>query len=255
MRRAILAAALVTATYFLTFVPFASAEGGTTIASAPTVAYGQQEFGNTANGGHIETTCHGAGPLYYLFWDLPVTIDDSVTIDWEAAQPRTELELYPIGTTDFNFGSGSNGFQTQTPAGNGKNELSYVASEGSGTVILAFRNCYYEPGAFSFTAYVTHALTLAVPHRTLHGRGTIAVAVHNPEGGAVNDPSVHVEVQIRTGRGRWRHIGDASVSNSAAVVHYRIPPVLRHQDVVLRAVAFGSDYKRATSAIVRTRTR
>ncbi|HTA35207.1 MAG TPA: hypothetical protein VK761_00725 [Solirubrobacteraceae bacterium] len=245
---------LAAAIYVLASVAEASAEGGKTIASAPTVVFGQQEFGNTANGGHIETTCRGAGPLYYLFWDLPVTIDDSVTIDWEAMQ-KTELELYPIGTSDFNFGSGSSGFQTQTPAGNGKNEFNYFASEKSGTVILAFRNCYYEPGAFSFTAYVTHALSLGVPHVTaLHRTGTLAIAVHNPEGGPINDPWVRVEVQIKS-RGGWRRIGTGAVSNSLASVRYSIPSSLARQRVALRALASGSGYKPASSPSVTTRTR
>jgi hypothetical protein len=252
MRRVIIAS-LIVATYVLIYADAASAEGGKTIASAPTVTFGQQEFGNTANGGHIETTCHGAGPLYYLFWDLPVTIDDSVTIDWEAMQ-KTELELYPIGTTDFNFGSGSSGFQTQTPAGNGKNEFKYVASEKSGTLILAFRNCYYEPGAFSFTVYVTHALSLSTPRvAILHSKGTLAIGVHNPEGGPINDPQVRVEVQIK-GRGGWHRVGTGSVSNSLAAVHYSIPFSLRHQRVILRALASGSGYKPASSPNTTTRT-
>ena len=58
----------------------AMAEGGTSIATAPVVTWGEQEFGNTAQGTHLFVP-HG----FDQFWGLNVVAGDKLTIDWEGA--------------------------------------------------------------------------------------------------------------------------------------------------------------------------
>jgi hypothetical protein len=65
----------------LVLVVPAFAAGGATIASAPTVAYGQQEFGNTATDSTVaQDLCHGSDQTSW--WLASVTAGDRLTIDF-----------------------------------------------------------------------------------------------------------------------------------------------------------------------------
>jgi hypothetical protein len=225
----------------------AHAEGGSSIASAPTIVPGQQEFGKLAS--------HDMGGCG-TWWLLPATSGDAIQLDWEVGDRWVVLSLYAPGTNDFNFP------QTRPLAngqvnGNGKAELTYTAQQ-TGNIPLFLRDpgCYGSgvPGPYSFTAYITHALNLALPNiRALRKTGTLTVAVHNPEGGPINDPAVHVELQI-TGRGGWQRIGVATVANSAATIAFKVPARLRRQHVTLRALAHGTGYAPASSRHLKVRT-
>lgn len=86
------------------------AEGGTSIAAAPAVTYGQQEFGNLSS--QVEEYCKH----YRSWWTLPVTAGDLVQIDWEAQGAEVDLNLFEAGTTDFNFPQTSTvAFSSVTP--------------------------------------------------------------------------------------------------------------------------------------------
>ena len=94
----------------ITIVPFivvSPAHGeGTSIATAQAVVFGQQEFGNTINGRLWENgNCdEGKRKENESYWTLSLVAGDELAIDWEAQQPQTKLELFPIGTTDFSLG-------------------------------------------------------------------------------------------------------------------------------------------------------
>lgn len=110
------------------------------------------------------------------------------------------------------------------------------------------------PGPYSFTAYVTHELNVALPRvRTLPKHGTLSIGVHNPEGAAISDQNVHVELQIK-GPGAWRTIGTAVVGNGVALVHFTVPGYERHRAVTLRALAHGPEYTAAASLLSKART-
>ena len=231
----------------LAVVVSAHAEGGSSIASAPTIALGQQEFGKLAS--------HDMGGCG-TWWLLPATSGDAIQLDWEVADHRVVLSLYAPGTNDFNYP------QTQPLAngqvnGNGKAELTYIAQQtGNMPLFLRDPGCSGSavPGPYSFTVYATHALNVALPNtRALHRTGTLTVAVHNPEGGPINDPGVQVELQI-AGRGGWQRIGGATVANSAATVAFKVPARLRRQHVTLRALAHGAGYAPASSRHLKVRT-
>ncbi|HEY4778860.1 MAG TPA: hypothetical protein VIH47_04630, partial [Solirubrobacterales bacterium] len=112
----------------------AFAEGGKTIAASTPVSLGQQEFGNTAEGQDLE----GQACRYRSYWNVTATAGDLLTIDWEGT-PGTELNLMPVGTTDFTL------FQTepvvhQEESSNHKNQATYTAPV-SGSMPLYFRSC------------------------------------------------------------------------------------------------------------------
>ncbi len=229
---------VVSASLVLAAAPSAFAEGSETIAGAPTVAFGQQEFG------FIGLSC---GQV----WLLPVVSGDKLVVDWEAAtDPYMELHLHSVGSNDFNASNEGHIVATAGLNPNKKAEFTYVAPQ-TGTMPLGFLDsgCSHKvpPGAYSFTATVTHLLSVGLPHLSiLHTQGSITVAIHNPEGGAINDPALKVTLQIK-GQGSWRTIGIAADGNSAAMIHYKIPRKLHGRRLTLRALAQGPEYASAAS--------
>lgn len=167
----------------------ALAEGGKSIATAPSVVYGQQQFGNTATGQYLENSCGFLIGGYRSYWGLSVLAGDLLTINWEGT-PGTRLELMPVGTTDYTL------FQTdpalyQDLSSNGKNQAQYTAPV-SGTMLLYFRVCKYyeeEPGPYSFVAAVQHALSAALnlitniyTTSTIGGTASLADGTPAPDG-------------------------------------------------------------------------
>ncbi len=64
--------------------PTALADGGPKIAGAPTIPFGEPQFGNTLNGGR---SLDGA---YNSYWSLPVIAGDQITIEWRGpVEPNT----------------------------------------------------------------------------------------------------------------------------------------------------------------------
>jgi hypothetical protein len=227
----------------------ARAEGGTGVASAPTVAYGQQEFGNLST---PDAHC-----VYASWWQLPVVTGDAIQIDWEVHDEGIHLHVWAPGTTEFNFETRES--LKLVPNSNLKTESTFTATQ-TGDMPIRFavgaERCpsVNVPGPYSFTAYVTHALSLTLPNVvSLRSRGTLAVAVHDPAGGPINDPAVQVQLQIK-GRGSWQTIGHAAVANSEAAVPFKLPRRLRHQRVTLRALAAGAGYAPASTAHLKVRT-
>jgi hypothetical protein len=256
MRGRLAAVALATALGMFVAVGDAFAEGGKTIAGAPLVAFGQQEFGNTANGGEEEAPCVLGKKAYESWWSISVIAGDEVTIDWES--PRAdwnELKLYEVGATDYTFTQIRPAVSGHVNE-NGKAQVVFNAHR-SGAVPLAFAaypGCESEVGPYNFTATVLHAVVLFMPRRThLPPSGTVSVTVHNPEGGPINNPAVQVEVQLRI-HGSWHRIGTGSVVNSAASVKYSLPSRYQHQRAAIRAIARGNEYKTASSPAILLKT-
>jgi hypothetical protein len=141
----------------------ALADGGTSIGSAPTVTFGQQEFGSTATGGYLTFGC---GPGYRSFWNIPVIAGDEVVIDWESATSATEMVVAPVGTTDFNMDHSDN-LVEQSLSGNGKNAFEFSATR-TGTMPMWFRSCEDSgamPGAYTFTATDQHTIAISLSNR------------------------------------------------------------------------------------------
>lgn len=229
----------------------ADAEGGPSITTAPAVAPGQQEFGNMKTPLEPQSSC----AKYLSWWSLLVIGGDTVQIDWEAQASNADIAVFPAGTTDFNFPQMqalSSGYVNS----NHKSELTFQATQAASVPLQfsAVPSCGTGVGGpYSFTAYITHGLSVGLPHlSSLRAKGTLTVPVHSPEGGPINDP-VQVEVQIK-GRGAWQRLGVGTASNSAAVIPFKLSAQLRHQRVTLRALARGTGYTSASSSHVKVRT-
>jgi len=231
----------------------AGADGGPSIASAPTVTYGTQEFGNLNNGEAVQGSCENT--QYREFWLLPVTIGDRVTVNWEiegwmsdGSESVAGVFVLPVGTNDYNIDN-ANDITSQNPNSEGKNTSTFTATQ-TGNIVLDFKNstygCLNGPlFAYDFTAYVLHAMALGLPHvSSVREHQRIAVAVSSPGGGQVSGPAVQLQLAYR---GKWYVAGSATATNGVATVRLSYSRSLRGKRLRFRAVASGSSYMRATS--------
>lgn len=254
MRR-LLVAVLVVLVAGVTAVA-ALADGAKSIPGAPPIIFGQQHFGNVANGASASS---GPGYGYRSYWALNVRAGDRITIDWETQlvedRATTSLSVYPTGTNDFNI-ENAGPFEKQDPNSGGRNEMVFTAPR-SGIMPTVFSYESFDGGAgpYSFITYAQHAVRLALPRSLrLRRRGTLKVRARTPEGGVITDRALKVKVQLRL-RGRWRTVGTAPVANSTAPVRLRISRRLRGRKVRMRAQAGGSGWVTRTtgSRVVRIR--
>ena len=228
----------------------ALASGGASIASAPTVVYGQQEFGNLASD-NGEAPCDISGdPIGgSSWWNLPVTAGDRVTIDYEG--DLGGFYLFPVGTTDFALTS-TDPFETSHLGSNGKQRAVFTAGRsGSMPLDLGMNDgCYpvasldppaynMRPGPYDFTAYVLHKLVLSMSARSnrRQHRTYLYVGAHNPDGVPITN-GVHAAFQLLYG-GRWHPTG--------TYVHWT--GRARGKWWRVRAQVAGSGYVTATESI------
>jgi hypothetical protein len=203
-------AALVTVAVAGFAAQTAAASGGTNVASAPSIVYRQQEFGNTVtdNGEspgepvsfHLDAGCANGNSSW---WTLSVQAGDKVTIDFEGG--ASTMLVYRVGTTDFNLLSTDSFLESDMP-NNDKQEATF-STPASGSMPVDFYDCADQPapGPYDFTASVLHGLVVslnvgAVNHRK--HRTAFVVALHSPSGGGVSNPALRSDVQILA-HGRW----------------------------------------------------
>jgi hypothetical protein len=149
-----LVAALLVALLGLCFSAQADAAGGgADIASAPTVVFGQHEFGNTNKG------VYGSCPDAAEYWLVSLRAGDQATIDWETTDSDYAggLRVFPAGTTDFSLNN-TNPLQYFSLGSN--NHAESVFNVGSSGVypIVFIGDCEGSGGPYDFTATVQHAL-------------------------------------------------------------------------------------------------
>jgi hypothetical protein len=229
------------------------AAGGTSIANAPVVVSGQQNFGNTAN---IPQDSSGYRREY---WRLNLIAGDALTLNFGIGSPSVDVDvlLYPAGITDFNV-LRTNSVESEDPQSNGKGQLTYSAP-GTGTYPLMFRTCCgtnsSRHGPFDFVAYIKHRLKLFIPLTPSVSRtGTIAVQVKSPEGSPISDNGLRVTLN-----GIWakkaHKLGTASAANGVAKFKLHLPASLKGLVIRIRAVGQGSNYLGALSSTRAVRVR
>jgi hypothetical protein len=232
----------------------ALAAGGATIAAAPTVAYSQQEFGNTATDStSAQDLCNGAEQNSW--WLLPVTAGDRITIDFQGAGAQYEA-LYPVGTSDFNVTSASSVEHAELGSNGAQEAVVTVQQDGTMPLDFSTYDCTFGnfgvPGPYNFTVGVQHALvlSLAVASTNHHRhRTTFSLGVHNPDGVAISNPSLRVAVQ-RLASGKWVTVGAARPAGTIPVVWAR---ALRGRWQSVRVEVSGPGYLSATSQPVRVK--
>jgi len=231
----------------------ALASGGGSIASAPTVAYGQQESGNTAT--DLPANYFALG-YCYSWWLVPAITGDKITIDW-TSEPDANgayltalwAYLYPVGTTDFNFPNTNPVAEKDVNyAVTGLQELQYVANR-DGTMPLEFQaaasDCQQDAGPYSFTAYISHELVLGLRAHTnrAHHSTTFSVAVHNPDGAPIAGVPLIATYQLLTHR-HWQTIGSGALQSTK-----RWTPAQRDTFQSVRVTVSGPSYRSASQSI------
>ena len=162
----------------------ASAAGGANIASAPTVAYGQHVFGNTATG---EYDC---GPAE--FWNLSMKAGDQVTIDWATTESRyaNQLFVYPAGTTDFSINNVEALHTYDIGSNNHAEAVFSTGTSGSYPIIFAAEGCdsSKNAGPYDFTATIQHGLTISLkPYTRIRTTTVISASANLADGTPVPD--------------------------------------------------------------------
>jgi hypothetical protein len=232
--------------------PAALAAGGASIAAAPTVACGQQEFGNTVTDSHAPSCDSTIGPGR-SWWLLVVTTGDRVTIDLEG---QTEgdgftADVYKPGTNDFNYASQFDPYatnQNSAAAFADKFELSFTAPS-SGLMPLDVSTCD-SIGSYDFTATVSHRLVLALTDGATDGRRhrtRFALSVRNPDGAPVSDGALRMRVQLLGGHGHWSTLWHGPVNSAFSITWARSKRQMRQS---VRVQVFGARYQTATSRAV-----
>lgn len=220
-RRGLLAGLCCLVLLLLAAPATAAAEGGQSIATAPAVVYGQQQFGNTATGQSIKIGCSIGGTLYRSYWGLGVLAGDVVTINWEG-MPGTHLRVMPIGTTDFNISDAEPAF-SQEVSNTGKSQAMYTAPQ-AGVFPLYFDVCtsgtYHPPGPYDFLATVQHTLVVGIsPITSIQTNSVISGTANLADGTPVPDGLVF------TLNASWPS-GSASYSAASAGGHLSFPLAL-----------------------------
>lgn len=232
-----------------------SNNGGANIASAPTVPPGQQEFGNTTDG--------SIGDKWGDWWKLSLVASDKITVDWESGKvtdscgtynAASRLDFWPVGTTDFSV----NNVQplVTLPLGeNGKAESMFTANR-TGTFLMRFEagcdgSAHPYGGPYDFTAYVRHALVLAVSGQTkaliqrahrapLPHRGTVVFAAHLADGTPVSgDVGATLFAYWAS---KWHPIGKGAAKGGQIVVPYQLPASV-HGLIRLSVNVGGANYQ------------
>lgn len=221
----------------------AAALGSGTIAGAPTVGFGQQEFGNTAT--DSQATCPQLQEQD-SWWLLPATTGDRITIDYEGSGAREE-RLFPPDTNDFNYPSRDESPFQETASGGGRDEA-VITIPHSGVWPLEFdsRGDCGSPngGPYDFTAHVAHKVVLGVSYRTQRQHKTVfSIALHNPDGVKLTTPTLHCQLQRLSG-GRFR-----TVRTSEAPCRMTVRWTARQRDAIqtVRVRVSGSGYQSVSS--------
>lgn len=230
----------------------ASAEGGTSIASAPVVTYGQQQFGNTATGQHLEDVCFEDEWLSY--WNVNVLAGDLLTINWESVADGTQVKLMPVGTTDFTVFHTNEALE-QSLSSNNKNQFTYQVPV-SGLMPLYFAVCGYSvnsAGPYAFTANVQHAVFASLtpllhmrPTGKVSGSATLADGIPVPDGTIFN-----LVAKWHSHHKVLRATTSAATAGGALAFQLNLPPETAGK-VVRLSIARGEDgaYQATRSAPV-----
>jgi hypothetical protein len=223
----------------------AMAAGGRDIRSAPTVVYGEQQFGNAATDGGSTGSCFQRTGQGNSWWLLPVSTGDEITIqlEGESSGDGLSVRVYPNGTNEFNV-EDTDYYVVDTtngPEDAERLELVFTAPV-TGTMPMDVVTCD-SVGSYAFTAYVRHRVRLSVPRiPSLPTSGTVAVDVRTPDGGTVDDAGLFVALQMRRRGGRWKTVGTSTVGNSTANVSYAAPRKFWGRRPSVRAVSGGANY-------------
>lgn len=233
----------------------ALAAGGGNIASAPSVVYGQLEFGNTVTDsglGAPACTNDGRGRSWWL---LPVLTGDQVKIDLSGHTTGDGflVAAYNVGTNDFNFVNGPSPYASNVDHQADQAEIVFRAP-ADGNMPLLVSSCD-NVGDYSFTAYVTHGLVAKLAwkgknyrqHRTY-----FAVSAYNPDGTPITS-GLHATVQVYRS-GKWSQWGKSTLSQSQFSSFYIAwPRSMKGHWWKVRVVVSGAGYQTATSGTQRVK--
>ena len=233
----------------LCWAPAALADGGNTIASAPYVAYGQQEFGNAVVNGDPNIGCydpHGQGNSW---WNLPVMAGDHVTVNLEgqtANDDGFDGKVYAPGTNDYSVAD-ADVYQWASPGGSNYDQLTFQAPR-DGVMPLDINSCD-SSATYDFIAYDLHRLVTNIGWQGVPSqhRTNVWVVASNADGQRVNT-LLACTVQQRYG-GAWHNLGTVSAASGVCGWYFTWHASSRGHAFPFRAIVWGSGYQTTATRV------
>jgi hypothetical protein len=164
----------------------ALAEGGPAISGAPTIAYGQPNFGNLTSVASDGKGCQRE------FWLLPVIAEDHMTLSWDAMSLGTSAVIYPVGTKDYSWLTAKVVAEASSNS-SGAGQVSFAAPRTGDMVVMfvdqdsASAGCG-NPGPYQFNASVVHKMIVSlrtVRKKTTLYYATFQITLYNPDGARI----------------------------------------------------------------------
>jgi hypothetical protein len=218
---------------------------GTDIASAQSIAFGQQLFGDsgTALYPYNFRDCRDAKGDY---WKMTLFAGDRVKFQWESPGGFIHaIDVFDTTINDFNF-SNATPISAYVIGSNNKAESRFVASR-SGTYPVVFNNDCGPYGPYDFTAVVQHDLSIGLPvRREISRRDHLSVGVHTLDGQAITEPALQLELQIYVRR-KLRSLGVASPIQGQANFSVSLARRFKGHTVRLRVRSTGLAYRARTA--------
>jgi hypothetical protein len=226
--------------------------GAATIAGAPKISFGIQEFGNTDSVQPINCDKRE-------WWVIPLIAGDHVVIDWEnssSAAGASWFELYAPGTTDFNINNnpkqylGPNGTISSNTSINPNNRAETVFdAPSSGNYPLAFyadncRDQNQQPGAYDFKATLHHRARVVISITGSSLKGSVSLQARYPDGSPIQS-GLGATLYGYWNKG-WTKLGQAVVAGGSMRIKYLLPPFLKGQTIRLEAKTGGPSFLGST---------
>ena len=241
----------------------ALAAGGTSIATAPIVQFGVQEFGNTASDAlgadnNLPTPGNDFGCLYsgwldgsgVEFWMLNLISGDQVLVKGNQVAPANNLtvEVLPRGTTDVTVTN-----QTQTLVNNDLQDANTFTAPSTGSYPLVIGGGCPDgstaDGPFSFVVTVLHkALLFLQPEASVRLAGHLQAVVRTPDGHPITDKTLKLTVY-----GIWKNVSYAPATShklettspvgGIARFNFNLPRALVNKPILLRVTGSGASYQ------------
>lgn len=225
------------------------------MASAPVVAAGIQQFGNTST---FADSCQNG----YEFWTLQLEQGDLVKITWASPAAVDTLAVWSPGTVDAShesclYASGWSGWTaapvfTDTNVTPSTSRVSQTVATATGSYPLLFLDTTgaQNAGPYAFTAVVLHKAAVTIPHvSTFAGKGEFPATAAAPDNSPISDPALRLTL-----RGWWsakkgaparpHTLATASPVNGDVIFDYTVPTSEWGKKIRVDIAGGGASYQR-----------
>lgn len=256
--RRCLAALALAAAIFVVIPLAASAAGSPSIANAPLVQPGVQQFGDTSccKAGGDPRNYSGQDLSHREFWKLPLRSGDRVTLNWQSvAADGVRIALFTPATTDFNYDDRNKVIVVARGSIPNKGQVSFTATRTGHWPLSVGTHWQSETSGYDFTVSVKHVARLQLaPVTSVSRSGSVKLTVRAPDGSPISATALKLRLEGFWAK-RWHPLATRSPKAGKASFPLRLAPALRGTTIKLRVRAAGPSYLPAKSQTLAVRVR